>query len=94
MFNKYICDMLRLNRSLLVNIVLIMVIATLAESCRIKEGSPGIEKKRQESAKSPVEWSRDAVLYEVNIRQYTPEGTLSAFMEHLPRLKELGVDII
>lgn len=38
-------------------------------------------------------WSRDAVLYEVNVRQYTPEGTLAAFERHLPRLDSLGVDI-
>ncbi len=39
-------------------------------------------------------WSKNAVIYEVNLRQYTPEGTFSAFAEHLPRLKELGVDIL
>ncbi|MDD4605653.1 MAG: alpha-amylase family glycosyl hydrolase, partial [Dysgonamonadaceae bacterium] len=27
-------------------------------------------------------------------RQYTPEGTFSAFEAHIPRLKELGVDIL
>ena len=40
------------------------------------------------------EWSKNAVMYEVNIRQYTPEGTFKAFETHLPRLKELGVDIL
>ncbi len=40
------------------------------------------------------EWSRKAVLYEVNIRQYTPEGTFRAFATHLPRLRRLGVDIL
>lgn len=39
-------------------------------------------------------WSRNAVIYEVNTRQYTPEGTFDAFAAHLPRLKELGVDIL
>ena len=49
------------------------------------------------SAPNPVvhpAWSRNAVIYEVNVRQYTPEGTLSAFQKHLPRLKTLGVDIL
>lgn len=41
-----------------------------------------------------VAYSRNAVIYEVNIRQYTPQGTFSAFAEHLPYLKELGVDIL
>jgi cyclomaltodextrinase / maltogenic alpha-amylase / neopullulanase len=40
------------------------------------------------------EWSKNATIYEVNIRQYTPEGTFKAFETHLPRLKELGIDIL
>ena len=40
------------------------------------------------------EWVYDAVLYEVNTRQFTPEGTFSAFAAELPRLGELGVDIL
>ncbi|PYP81625.1 MAG: alpha-amylase [Gemmatimonadetes bacterium] len=39
-------------------------------------------------------WSRRAVIYEVNVRQYTPEGTLRAIEPHLARLKSLGVDVI
>ncbi len=39
-------------------------------------------------------WSRRAVIYEVNIRQYTPEGTFAAFQKQLPRLKALGVDVL
>ncbi|MCG8697316.1 MAG: alpha-amylase family glycosyl hydrolase, partial [Bacteroidales bacterium] len=35
-----------------------------------------------------------AVIYEVNIRQFTPEGTIKAFADHLPRLQKLGVDIL
>lgn len=33
-------------------------------------------------------------IYEVNIRQYTPEGTFRAFEAHLDRLKELGIGIL
>ncbi len=39
-------------------------------------------------------WSRDAVIYEVNVRQYTPEGTFAALQQHLPRLESLGADIL
>jgi glycosidase len=39
-------------------------------------------------------WAFDATIYEVNVRQYTPEGTFAAFEEHLPRLSELGVKIL
>lgn len=40
------------------------------------------------------EWSKNVVLYEVNIRQFTPEGTFNAFADHLPRLKALGIDVL
>ena len=40
------------------------------------------------------EWCYNTVVYEMNVRQYTPEGTFAAAAEHLPRLKELGVDIV
>lgn len=40
------------------------------------------------------EWSRDAVIYEVNWRQMTPEGTIAAVEKQIPRLKDLGVDIL
>ena len=40
------------------------------------------------------DWVKNGVIYEVNIRQFTPEGTLKAFEAHLFRLKNLGVDIL
>ena len=30
-------------------------------------------------------------IYEVNVRQYTPEGTFRAFEAHLDRLKSMGI---
>ncbi|MCB0626439.1 MAG: hypothetical protein KDC43_21595, partial [Saprospiraceae bacterium] len=42
----------------------------------------------------PLDWVKNANIYEVNVRQYTPEGTFSAFAEHLPRLQEMGVKIL
>ena len=39
-------------------------------------------------------WSKNVSIYEVNIRQYTPEGTFKAFQKHLPELKKMGIGII
>lgn len=39
-------------------------------------------------------WSKDAVLYQINTRQFTQEGTFRAAEKELPRLKALGVDIL
>lgn len=39
-------------------------------------------------------WIKQSNVYEVNVRQYTPEGSFKAFATHLPRLKQMGVDIL
>ena len=41
-----------------------------------------------------IDWAYDATIYELNTRQFTPEGTFAAAEAELPKLKELGVDII
>ena len=40
------------------------------------------------------EWSKNASIYQVNTRQFTPKGSFRAAEAQLPRLKELGVDIL
>lgn len=54
---------------------------------------PRYQPKNYVEIKHP-EWTKNATIYEVNIRQYTPEGTFKAFEKHLPRLQKMGVDII
>ena len=39
-------------------------------------------------------WSYSTNIYEVNTRQYMPEGTFKAFAKHLPRLKDMGVQVL
>lgn len=40
------------------------------------------------------EEAENAVIYEANIRQYSPEGTFAEFTKDIPKLKELGVKIL
>ncbi len=40
------------------------------------------------------EWSRSATIYQLNTRQFTDEGTFAAAEAQLPRLRDLGVDIV
>ena len=74
----------------------------LTASCRTTN-----EQTQQEAVESPTdtsasqkaappmpEWARDATIYEVNTCQFSQEGTFKGIMDHLPRLKELGVDIL
>ncbi|MEJ2534131.1 MAG: alpha-amylase family glycosyl hydrolase, partial [Gammaproteobacteria bacterium] len=40
------------------------------------------------------EWLRDAAIYQLNTRQFTPEGTFRAAQAQLPRIKALGTDVV
>lgn len=46
------------------------------------------------SSNEDTDWWKDANIYEVNIRQFTPEGTFAAFRRQLPRLRKMGIDIL
>lgn len=67
---------------------LIISLLGILSSC-----SPKTAEKAISSVKH-AEWSKNAVIYEVNVRQFSKEGTFKAFETQLPRLKELGVDIL
>ncbi len=40
------------------------------------------------------DWDDQAVMYEVNIRQFSKEGTFNALAGHIDRLDQMGVDIL
>jgi len=40
------------------------------------------------------EWSKNSVIYEINVRQHSQEGTFNAVTKDIPRIKELGADIL
>ncbi len=44
--------------------------------------------------KTTASWLDTCVLYEVNVRQYTEEGTFKAFEKHLSRLKDMGINTL
>jgi len=72
-------------------LVLIILIAAIISCNQNKEETSIIQPYTEVTH---PEWVKDANIYEVNVRQYTPEGTFNAFAQHLPRLKEMGVDIL
>ncbi|MFC7668061.1 alpha-amylase family glycosyl hydrolase [Hymenobacter humi] len=39
-------------------------------------------------------WASTATIYQVNVRQFSPEGTFRAVEPHLPRLQKMGVGIL
>lgn len=71
-------------------IFMIVMIASSLLSCARSD------RQTEHSGKTVIhpKWAYNKNIYEVNIRQYTPEGTFAAFEKHLPRLREMGVDIL
>ena len=81
--------------------ILILLIALLT-SCARTPGGAASPSANQPNPYQPIpyvklkhpEWSKNAIIYQINTRQFTPEGTFRAAEKQLPRLKELGVDIV
>ena len=76
-----------------ISIYLVYAFLISVYSCNTKPiitESPGKER----TAFSHAKWSEQSNVYEVNLRQYTKEGTIKAFEKSLPRLKEMGVEIL
>lgn len=73
--------------------IAIAFVAIILMGCKNENKSSATETPK-EIAKFSPEVEENAVIYEVNIRQYSPEGTFNAFTKDIPQLKELGVKII
>jgi glycosidase len=56
--------------------------------------APVCNKEKLHTPKPGMEWLKTAVIYEVNLRQFSPQGNIGGFMAHIPRLKNLGVDVL
>lgn len=65
--------------------------------------APGVVAAKKKDRKAPVkhiekpaapDWIENAVIYEANLRQGTPERNLKGLQKRLPALKDLGVDIV
>lgn len=75
--------------------LLAILAAGCLASCKLMKKNE--EKKNQQTTTvmmnryRPVEWAHSTNIYEVNVRQYTPEGTFNAFAQHLDRLQDMGV---
>jgi 1,4-alpha-glucan branching enzyme len=79
---------------LLHNLPKILAILALVVTGILIWACSGSKKGAGRTAVVHPRWSKNAVMYEVNLRQFTPEGTFKAFEQHLPRLRAMGIDIL
>lgn len=74
---------------------IILATACNTDAPKTETTEPKVEVAKPDYEKPRVpDWHKNATIYEVNLRHYTPEGTFKAFEAHLPRLKEMGMDIL
>ena len=77
---------LRMRISTIVTVVLLLA-SCGDNSSKIKT----TEKADMTETLKTVAWAHTTNIYEVNLRQYTTEGTFLAFLNELPRLKDMGI---
>lgn len=70
---------------------LTVMLAALTATAAVAQTSP---QSPELTRNAHVDWAKSAVIYEVNLRQGTPERNLKGMTRELPRLKDLGVDIL
>jgi 1,4-alpha-glucan branching enzyme len=76
-------------------LLLLLLVLLMAVACKKSENNtPAPQPELQVKTSTFPERAKDMTIYEVNIRQHTPEGTFKAFQEQLPKIKELGADIL
>ncbi|MBI9066790.1 MAG: alpha-glucosidase C-terminal domain-containing protein [Salinivirgaceae bacterium] len=74
--------------------ILVVAFSFVSCSTQSKQENNETTATNNEKVYSHVDWAKNANIYEVNVRQYTKEGTFAAFQEHMPRLQQMGVDIL
>jgi len=76
----------------------LLLVTLMAAFVSCKEDKKAAEQKdtAQSETLAPVSDSmmENSVIYEANIRNYSPEGTFNAFTKDIPQLKGLGVKVI
>ncbi|WP_298950067.1 alpha-amylase family glycosyl hydrolase [uncultured Nonlabens sp.] len=76
--------------------ILGLLAITILLACKKEDKEPILAENSVVKEYSPIQDQdlENAVIYEANIRQYSPEGTFNEFTKDIPELKELGVKVI
>ena len=85
---KKICCM---KKQYLLCALLLVLVLIINESCNDQK-----EKEQETTVETSghAEWSAQSNIYEVNLRQFSAAGTIMAFEKELPRLKDMGVEVL
>ena len=77
----------------LLNLFLVISCTTSGDQATNQTSSEGTHQSDYDLPRVP-DWHKNACIYEVNLRQFSEEGTFKAFESHIPRLQKMGIDIL
>ena len=78
----------------ILSVTFLFIISCNSSSENTKTETPASSAGKANLVDGHPDWIMQGNIYEVNIRQYTPEGTFKAFEKHLDRLKQMGVQTL
>jgi alpha-amylase len=70
----------------------IFILLSFIYSCQ--PAASDVQHSTQPKRPTEPEWAGRAVLYECNIRQFSPAGNFAGVQAQLPRLREMGIDVL
>ncbi len=71
-----------------------LFLAMFILSCTESKKESTTAQAQQADTTAETKWFASSNIYEVNLRQYSKEGTINEFAKSLPRLKDMGVEIL
>lgn len=71
-----------------------LIVSAIAVSTPLGLAAQARRDVRALSARPSADWIRDGVIYELNVRTFSNEGTFNAVTARLPELQRLGVTVI
>lgn len=80
-----------IKKSIFLGLILLTYLSM--ESCQTKKQESTAENRIETTVIQPS-WTKDAVIYELNVRQFSKEGSFAAVTSDLDRLQNLGIDLL
>ncbi|MBA4312162.1 MAG: hypothetical protein C0417_05990 [Chlorobiaceae bacterium] len=75
-------------------IILILLVLSLSFNGKTNSKGDNLQSFAHTNAIKSADWVKDAIIYSVYLRSFSPEGTFEALEKRIPELKEMGVNVI
>lgn len=88
-----LADIAKFTENVRMKTAILLIMAVISGITHAQNSRDKYAPQRYVTIENP-EWVKNATIYELNVRQFSTEGTFAAAEKELPRLKKMGIDII